>query len=113
MKEYINDKLYPAKVNVLDPSKENYQRHSTIKEILLELSISSDEHNSACFTSEDNNYKVNFIRPPNSCFVSNYFSDGIKDWQANMDIQQFVMNIKLLHICAPTSQNLKISAQQL
>ena len=25
--------------------------------------------------------------PPNSCFVNNYFSDGLKSWQTNMDIQ--------------------------
>ena len=37
MKEYINDKQYPAKVNIIVPSKENYQPPPTIKEILLDL----------------------------------------------------------------------------
>ena len=31
VKEYINDKLYPAKVNVIDPSRENYQAPPAIK----------------------------------------------------------------------------------
>ena len=31
VKEYINDKLYPQKVNVIDPSRENYQAPPTIK----------------------------------------------------------------------------------
>ena len=31
VKEYINDKLYPQKVNVIDPSTENYQAPPTIK----------------------------------------------------------------------------------
>ena len=41
--EYINGKLYPAKVNVIDPSRENYQTPPTIKEI-LELSVFSEEY---------------------------------------------------------------------
>ena len=87
VKEYINDKLYPAKVNVIDPNRENYQAPLTITEILLKLSISSEEYYRALSISEDNDYELHLIRPPNSFFVNNYFSDGLKAWQANMDIQ--------------------------
>ena len=86
MKEYNNDKLYPARVNVIDPSKENYEPPPTIKEILLELSISSKEYYRALSISEDNDYELHLTRHPNSCFVNDYFSDGLKAWQANMDI---------------------------
>ena len=51
------------------------------------MSISGEEYNRALSISEDNDYELHLIRPPNSCFVNNYFSDGLKVWQANMDIQ--------------------------
>ena len=70
-KKYIYDKLYPAKVNVTDPSKENYQAPPTIKELPLELSISNEEYYRALSTSEDNGYELHLTRPPNSCFVNN------------------------------------------
>ena len=44
VKEYVNDKLYSAKFNVIDPSRENYLVPPRIKEILLELSISIEEY---------------------------------------------------------------------
>ena len=30
---------------------------------------------------------LHLIRPPNSCFVNNYFNIGLRAWQANMEIQ--------------------------
>ena len=51
------------------------------------MSISSEEYYRALSISEDNDYELHLIRPPNSFFVNNYFSDGLKAWQANMDIQ--------------------------
>ena len=106
VKEYINDKLYPAKVNVIDPSRENYQAPPTIKEILLELSISSEEYYQALSISEDNDYELHLIRPPNSCFVNNYFSDGLKAWQANMDIQPVFNEYKAVtYMCSYFSKS--------
>ena len=83
MKERINDKLFPAKFNVLDPSKENYQPPLTVKEILLKLSIFNEEYYRALSISEDNDYELYLIRPPNSCFVNNSYNDGLlKAWQS-------------------------------
>ena len=94
VKQYINDKLYPAKVNVIDPSRQIFKPTTTIKEMLLELYISSEEYYPAFSISENNDYELHLIRmsftlmrSPNSCFVDNQFSDGLKAWQANMDIQ--------------------------
>ena len=42
--EYINGKLYPANINVIDPSRGKYQKPPTIKEILLELDVFSEEY---------------------------------------------------------------------
>ena len=35
----------------------------------------------------DDDYELHLIRPPNSCFVNNYFNKGLGAWQANMEIQ--------------------------
>ena len=35
----------------------------------------------------DGDYELHLIRPPNSCFVNNYFNIGLGAWQANMEIQ--------------------------
>ena len=106
MKEYINDKLYPAKVSVIDPSKENYQPPPIIKEILLEFSISSAEYYQALSISEDNDNKLHPIQPPNSYFVNNYFSDGLKAWQANMDIQSVFNEYKAVtYMCSYFSKS--------
>ena len=61
VKGCINDKLYPTKVIVIDPSSENCQVFPTIKEILLELSISSEDYYQALSISEDNDYELHLI----------------------------------------------------
>ena len=71
VKEYVNDKLYSAKFNVIDPSRENYLVPPRIKEIVLELRISIEEYYRTISISEDNDYELHLIRPPNSCFVNN------------------------------------------
>ena len=50
------------------------------------MSISSEEYYRALSISEDHDYELHLIQPPISCFVNNYFSHGLKSWQANMDI---------------------------
>ena len=40
VKSYIDNNLYPAKVNVIDPTKENFTQPLSVKEILNELEIS-------------------------------------------------------------------------
>ena len=37
--------------------------------------------------SKDEDLEPDWNRKPNSCFVNNYFDNGLKGWQANMDIQ--------------------------
>ena len=37
--------------------------------------------------SNDDDFQIHFKRPPNSCFVNNYFDEGLLAWQANIDIQ--------------------------
>ena len=87
MTSYIDDNLNPAKVNVIDPTKDNYTQPLSITEILNELEISKDDYNRTLSISKDEDLELHVKRPPDSCFVNNYFDVGSKAWQANMDIQ--------------------------
>ena len=72
MKKYIDEELDPAKVNVIDPEKENYKPPLTIDEIILKLYVSKEDYYHALFISVDNDCELHLIWPPNSCFVNNY-----------------------------------------
>ena len=85
--EYINDQLNPSKHNIYDHTRENYEKVKSTEEILDLLHISVDEYYCYLAISEDDNFQIRLCRPPNSCFVNNYFKVGLSAWQANMDIQ--------------------------
>ena len=63
-----DEELNPAKVNVIDPNKENYKRPLTIDEILLKLHISKEDYYHALSISVDDDYELHLIRP-NSKFM--------------------------------------------
>ena len=73
VKEYTDTNLYPAKTNIIDPLKANYQLPPTIDCILSDLSIISKDYYNALSISKDSDYELHLIRAPNSCFVNNYF----------------------------------------
>ena len=79
VKEYIDDNL--------DPHKATYKDPKGIPDILQKLNLSPDQYYEALSISSDQDFEVHFRRPPNSCFVNNYFAKGLLAWQANMDIQ--------------------------
>ena len=87
VKSYIDNNLNPAKVNVIDLTKDNFTQPLSIKEILDELEISSDDCYRALSISKDEDLELHLKRQPNSCFVNNYFDVGLKAWQTNMGIQ--------------------------
>ena len=37
--------------------------------------------------SDDDDFQIHLRRLPDSCFVKNYFADGLIAWEANLDIQ--------------------------
>ena len=80
VKKYIDGDLNPAKVNVIDPNKENYKRPLTIDKILLKLHISKEDYYHALSISVDDDYELHLIRPPNSFFVNNHFDAGLRAW---------------------------------
>ena len=78
VKSYIDNNLYPAKVNVINPTKDNFTQPLRVKEILNELENSKDDYYRALSISKDEDLELHLKRVPNSCFVNNYFDVGLK-----------------------------------
>ncbi|XP_066926174.1 uncharacterized protein [Clytia hemisphaerica] len=87
VRNYINDNLNPSKRNFLDPDAENYNPVPTIDGVLAELDIPKNDYEYALFVSEDEDFHIYLKRDTNACFVNNYFTEGLKAWQGNLDIQ--------------------------
>ena len=58
MKSYIDNNLNPMKVNVIDPSKDNFTQPLSVKEILDELEISQDDYQRAFSISKDEDLEL-------------------------------------------------------
>ena len=87
MKDYINHNLFPKKRNIVDPDKDNFEQPESIATILESLGITEDVYYNALSISPGTDFEIHMRRPTNSCFVNNYFTEGLNAWQANMDIQ--------------------------
>ena len=94
VKKYIDDNLNPAKVNVIDPTKDNFTQPLSKQEILDELEISKDDYYIALSVSKDHYLELHLKRQPNSCFVNNYFDVDLKAWQTNMIFNLLLTSIK-------------------
>ena len=81
---------------MIDPIKDNFTHPLSIKEILDELEISSDDYYRALSISKDEDLELHLKRQPNSCFVNNYFDVGLKTWQDNIDIQPVFKEYKAM-----------------
>ena len=87
VKDYINSNLYPKTRNIIDPTKENFQQPESINEVLDSLDINEEEYYQALSISSSEDFEIHLRRPTDSCFVNNYFPEGLKAWEANMDLQ--------------------------
>ena len=94
VKRYIDNNLYPAQANVMDPTKDNFTQPQSIKEILDELKISKDDYYRVLSKLKEEDLQLYLKKQAKSCFVNNCFDVGLKTWQANMDIQPVLMSIK-------------------
>ena len=74
-------------MNILNPLKENYIEPKSISEILSASEITEQEYYNALTISTDTDFQIHLKRFPNSCFINNYFVDGLLAWEANLDIQ--------------------------
>ena len=64
VKKYIDDNLNPAKVNVIDPTKDNFTQSLSIQEILDELEISKDDYYKALPVLKDDDLEIYLKRQP-------------------------------------------------
>ena len=86
VKTYINEFLYPKKRNIIDQSKDNYEETRSRAEIMSSLDLTEEQYYNALSISQDSDFEIHLKRPLNSCFVNNYFPEGLRAWEANMDI---------------------------
>ena len=61
VEKYIDEELNPAKVNAIDPAKENYKASLTIDEILLKLDVSKEDYYHVRSISVDDDYEFHLI----------------------------------------------------
>ena len=72
-----SDLLNPSKKNFYDSTRSDYEVVKTIEEMLSLFEISKEDYEVTLSISEDCDYQLYLKRPPNSCFVNNYFTDGL------------------------------------
>ena len=74
----IDNNLNPAKVNIIDPTKDKFTHPMSVKEILDELEISKADYYRAVSISKDESLELHLKRKPNSWFTNNYFDVGFE-----------------------------------
>ena len=69
------------------------------------LNIRKSEYENGLMVS-DNDFQIHLKRSPDSCFVNNYFADGLIAWEANVDIQPvFNLYEAVAYMCAYLSKS--------
>ena len=120
VKSYIDNFLDPKTNNFFDRTGSNYCELQDIPTILQGLGLNEDEYYNALSISSDNGFQIHLRRPPNSCFINNYFEEGLLAWEANLDIQPVINHYKAVtYMCAyfsksedETSQAMKQAAKE-
>ena len=106
VKQYIDTELNPNNINFLDPTKSKFKELKSISEILNELELTESEYYEALSISSDKDFQIHFKRPPNSCFINNYFDEVLLAWNANLDIQPVINHYKAVtYMCAYFSKS--------
>ena len=106
VKRYIDTMLNPKFVNLYFQDEENYFGQKSVEEILGELQITTEEYYAALSISTERSFQIHFRRPPNSCFINNYFEEGLMAWEANLDIQPVLDYFKAVsYMCAYISKS--------
>ena len=105
-KQYIDTELNPSKNNFYNKSRDDYEETKSIDEILEFLEISKFDYGQVLSISDEQDFQIHYRRPPNSCFVNNYFCDGLMAWEANMNIQFAFNHYKAVaYTCAYLSKS--------
>ena len=105
VKNYIDNELNTSNKKFLDITKEGYEELKSIDEILASLEISKHDYEEALSISDDNDFQIHYKRPPNSCFVNNYFCDELMAWEVLVEIQPVFNHYKAVtYMCAYLSK---------
>ena len=105
MKNYFDNVLNPSKKNFLDSTKEDYEQLKSIDEILASLQFSKRDCEEALSISDEGGFQIHYKRPPNSCFVNNYFCDELMAWEVLVEIQPVFNHYKAVtYMCAYLSK---------
>ena len=96
-----------TKINeILDPAKSDYNPNLTAEQILTSTGVSEQGYYWALSISGDSDYELHLKRPPDSCFINNYFIAGIKAFAANVDLQTVFNHYKCItYICSYFSKD--------
>ena len=73
IRQYIDTELNPSKKNFYEKSRDDYEEIKSIDEILEFLEFSKFDYEQSLSISDDQDFQLHYRRPPNSCFVKNYF----------------------------------------
>ena len=77
VKQYIDTELNPSKKNFYDSLRDDYEDVKSIDEILKYLEISKCDFEQVLSVFDGHDFQIHYRRLPNSCFVNNYFCDGL------------------------------------
>ena len=70
------------------------------------MGITENDYYNALQISSDSDFQTHLKCAPNSCFVNNYFEEGLMAWQANTDIQPVFNEYKAVtYMCAYFSKS--------
>ena len=62
----------------------SYEETSSKCHILNALGITKNDYYWALSIYQDTDFVIHILRPPNSCFVKNYFTIRLQAWEANV-----------------------------
>ena len=99
--KHVDENLNPKKRHILYPSRENFEIIPEIFEILNNINIKENEYYRALSISSDTDFQNHLRHMPNSCFLKNYFAEGLRAWTANTDIQPgFSHHKAVTYVCS-------------
>ena len=100
-------KAVKSTINIIcDPSNPNYKANLTAEEILISAGVSEQDYYWALAISSDSDFELHLKRPPDSCFINNYFIAGIKAFAANVGLQPVFNHYKCTtYICSYFSRD--------
>ena len=72
-----------------------------MKNILAELKVTEEEHYGASSISSGSNFPSHLKRKPNTCFINNFFVEGLQAWKLNIDMQPVFNHYKAVtYMCS-------------